>query len=83
MPATRRREFSFGLDHIMPFQETIKWIDTLEQLPDDDLTVLIWSASSDQGVWIGYMDADEWRFVDGSKCLELVTHWAELPKGPN
>lgn len=62
--------------------ETIQWIDTLEEMPDDDLTVLIWSESSDQGVWIGYRDADDWRFADGAKCLELVTHWAALPDGP-
>ena len=68
---------------VMANCETVTWVDTLVAMPDDDLTVLIWSASSDQGVWIGYRDVDDWRFVDGARCLELVTHWAKLPEGPN
>ena len=59
--------------------ETIKWISVDDEMPDDEMTVLI---AGDELVWIAYHDAGDWIFDNGSKCTQRVTHWAEMPEGP-
>jgi hypothetical protein len=48
--------------------------------PDSDTTVLLFDPAASEPVWLGYLDGDTWRFVDGMPAAP--THWAELPAGP-
>jgi hypothetical protein len=61
--------------------ETIKWTPVAEALPDADLTVLIATLGCEEPTWLGYLDGEQWRDIDGS-AVE-VTHWAELMQGPH
>lgn len=62
--------------------ETICWIDATEQLPDEDLIVLIRTTSTTEPVWLGYLDAGHWRNADGMLTADTVTHWADMLEGP-
>jgi hypothetical protein len=64
---------------------TIRWIATADELPDEDIIVLVFSPSESEPVWPGYFDGqsadgDTWRTASGHRIE--VTHWAELPTGP-
>jgi hypothetical protein len=65
--------------------ETITWIPAAEQLPDAELTVLC--SGAETGVFDGFLDGTDeagkpvWRDVTAMPVYD-VTHWAELPKGP-
>jgi hypothetical protein len=66
--------------------ETIVWIATLDELPDEGVTVLLFTEGDGEPVWPGYFDEATahgyiWRSADGSE-IENVTHWAEMPAGP-
>ena len=54
------------------------WVSALQRLPDSDINVLVWDGVD---VWLGYFEDDEWRTVDSVSAPD-VTHWAELPEGP-
>lgn len=65
---------------------TLTWHDAARELPDADMTVLLWTrdASIDAGHdWTtGWHDGDCWRLCEsGGVCAQTVTHWAE-PEGP-
>lgn len=59
----------------------IAWVRASEYLPDDDETVLLYAPDASDPVWLGYRDADVWRYVDGMEAAG-VTHWVPLPGGP-
>lgn len=59
---------------------SLQWIDVNENLPDDDVCVLI--ALDDGEVWTGYMDGDDWRYVSGDEMASKVTHWMHIPAHP-
>jgi hypothetical protein len=59
----------------------MEWIAASDQLPDDEICVLICMA--DDEVWIGFHDGDEgWHFVSGESPDSIVTHWMQLPPPP-
>jgi len=59
----------------------MNWIDIKTEIPDDDRMVIIHvSDSADEPVFFGYHDGDEWRDVFAE--VRKVTHWMELPEGP-
>ena len=59
-----------------------KWIPVEVELPDDDETVLIWTADGEP--WTGYHEARVWYYVSGNEIsAETVTHWMPFPAGPN
>ena len=62
--------------------EKIEWFSASAVLPDSDMVVLI--ANTIREPWIGFYDDESefWRNADGSACTSAVTHWAELPNGP-
>lgn len=64
-------------------KETVQWYSVDDDMPDDDETVHIFEpdATGDK-VWLGYHDADCWRYVDGRETLYTVTHWATMLAGP-
>jgi hypothetical protein len=78
--------------------EVIRWIRTLDELPDEGVTVLLFGDMEGEPVWLGYLDEVEEFPCDCGKCIEVgrtdiwrtvdgaeiegVTHWAEMPCGP-
>lgn len=62
--------------------ETINWIDVNEELPDEMLTVLLKTPSPGEPVWPGWLENGHWIYADGSQVWYNVTHWAEMPRGP-
>ena len=66
--------------------EKLHWIETADELPDEGITVFLFSPDATEPAWPGYFDgmsADGyvWCTADGS-TIENVTHWAEWPAGP-
>lgn len=62
--------------------ENIVWIPVAEEVPDVDLTVLLFDAKASEPVWIGYHDdnLEDWFYANGVKAKP--THWANFPEGP-
>lgn len=60
--------------------ETLTWYDLPERLPDDDRTVVYEAPDSDEPIWLGYLDGDQWRSAEGVE-IEGVVRWAEMPRG--
>lgn len=61
--------------------EQICWRCTIDELPDDDQTVMIYAPDADEPVWLGWLEHGEgWRAVDGGPID--VTFWAPMPGGP-
>ena len=44
-------------------QQSITWISVSDELPDDDMVVLVFIEPSDEA-WIAYKDGDDWRGTD-------------------
>ncbi len=63
--------------------ELIHWIPVKDQLPDDETTVMIYSAKHDEPVWFGFYEANAWFLPDGMPLLAKPTHWADMPAGPD
>ena len=65
--------------------QTITWINAVLRKPDCDIIVLVATPSPAEPVWLGsYSDeTDEWTSPDGMPIAYRVTHWAEMPSGPN
>ncbi len=66
--------------------ESIEWIPTTTELPDEGVTVLLFAKGEPEPVWPGYFDEVTahgyiWRTATGG-VMENVTHWAEFPAGP-
>lgn len=59
---------------------TITWTKCSDDLPDDDIVVLL--ALADGEVWTGFRDGDAWRYVSADLIETAVTHWADLPEHP-
>jgi hypothetical protein len=62
--------------------EQIEWIACAERLPDDDITVLLYTPVQRGDVWPGWRDGDGWRWANGSTVRDEITHWAAWPAGP-
>ena len=62
----------------------VNWISVLDQLPDDSIAVLVAAPLASDPVWIAYYDSKErfWRWPEGGRVPEMVTHWMELPELP-
>ena len=63
--------------------EIITWIPTKQQLPDDEITVMLFVPEHDEPVWLGYHEDYAWYLTDGTPLAQnAVTHWANFPNGP-
>jgi uncharacterized protein DUF551 len=65
---------------------SVRWISVRDEWPDAELTVLVAREGNDIGepVWLGYTDGETWfDACTGAEFAGRVTHWAELPMGPN
>lgn len=58
----------------------MSWKLCTAEMPDSDETVMIYHAASDETVWIGYHDGEQWRDVSGACCE--VSHWMRMPEPP-
>lgn len=66
----------------MSSQETITWHDVNDRLPGVGITVLARTDDDELPVWPAYLRYDgEWNHCDTSATCE-VSHWADMPKGP-
>lgn len=64
--------------------ETITWTACSERMPDDEITVLMFTpATKGDEVWPGFHDGDGWHCASADQCSHEVTHWAHIPAGPN
>jgi hypothetical protein len=59
--------------------ETITWYAPAERLPDADLTVLVETRGCEEPIWLGALDGEQWRDVEGMP-IEVV-RWADMPRG--
>lgn len=67
--------------NIVAISETIVWYPiSPTRMPDSDITVLLFDESSDEPVWPGYFDGEQWIYVDGN--IAHPTHWADMAIGP-
>lgn len=63
-------------------QEAIAWIMAKNQLPDDEMTVLINTPKLDEPVWLGYYEDGCWYLIDGTALPDnTVIAWADMPAG--
>lgn len=72
----------------MPLTEQITWVPITERLPDAESNVLLGLARGDSCE--GFLDGEDsegklvWRDVCAIQLRqEVVTHWADMPKGPS
>jgi hypothetical protein len=69
--------------------EQIEWIAVADELPDVDTTVLVHAPGSDEPVWLGYFDGEDWLEIGGAmysneeELADCVTAWAPIPTGPS
>jgi hypothetical protein len=64
----------------MKLNEIITWIPVSEKLPDDFVTVFLFSPVTDEPVWLGYREETSWSYVDNFPANP--THWAAMLSGP-
>lgn len=57
------------------------WNHVDQDLPDDDMIVLIVAPELSDPVWLGYLEDGVWRTVEGGHCHP--THWMDLPEEPD
>ena len=60
----------------------INWISVKDELPDEELTVLIATTDPEQPVFVGYLDQGIWRWDAFPLSNGQITHWSELPEPP-
>ena len=56
------------------------WIDVEEDLPDDEIEVLVHTADGE--VSVGFRESNNWRYLCASKIKIPVLHWAHMPEPP-
>jgi len=63
------------------------WISVEDQLPDDDINVLIYVPSANEPVWPGYVSMHHheplWFWDSGAPASHQVTHWMPIPEPPD
>lgn len=68
----------------MKLTATIEWHSVKDELPDDDITVLVHSPTAPDPVWIAYHEGSSWYHItDYRYPFDDVTHWAHLPEPPH
>lgn len=62
-----------------PASGGLVWISVEHELPDSNISVLIWGPSMDEP-FIGYYEDGDWYTMHGERLL--MTHWMDLPQTP-
>lgn len=59
------------------------WIDVLDHMPDDEMSVLVGTnRSADSEVNLGWHADGVWRDCASAEIIADVTHWMDLPEPP-
>lgn len=77
----QRRPSAAGFDPKAPvtLSETIQW-HRANDLPDDEITVLLYTPGLDEPVWLGWHDDEGWHAADAMPVPdEFVKAWAQMP----
>ena len=63
--------------------ELLKWHTPASDMPDAEITVLLWVQDGQVAGWAsGWWDGEDWRLAEsGGVCAGTVVAWAE-PEGP-
>lgn len=63
--------------------ESVTWVHVNDQLPDDEMTVLLYHPTLNEPIWLGYVNQNFFYDVQGDQLpAGAVTHWADMPWGP-
>lgn len=62
--------------------EQIEWVPVAERLPDDEITVLLYTPVQRGDVWPGWREDGVWRWAGGEPVACEISHWSPMPKGP-
>jgi len=82
-PPPPRRGPKPPADEWSPSKPQATWIPCTDQLPDSDQTVITFDPNSNEPVWPGYHDGEQWWCITGLALPALrVTHWMPLPEPP-
>jgi hypothetical protein len=66
-----------------PLKSEIIWVPCAEQLPDDDITVLVHAPNDFDPVFVAYHDSGTWRDQNGTEYdNDYITHWMSFPDPP-
>lgn len=61
------------------------WVRCDDQLPDDDIDVLVHGPQmTGNPVWLAHYDGEiaNWRWCDGKSVDLRITHWMHIPAPP-
>lgn len=60
------------------------WIPVAKELPDDEMTVLVFSPTENEPIDItfGFHENEHWYCAKSLHRLSVVTHWMPLPEPP-
>jgi hypothetical protein len=61
-------------------QETLVWY-SADAPPDDTETVMVYTPSACEPVWLGYCEGGTWFDIAGFELVHDVTAWAVMPVG--
>lgn len=62
--------------------ESLFWVPVSDELPDDEITVLVNHPTLNEPVWLGYYEQGHWYTPNGEALPDgSVTHWADMPSG--
>jgi hypothetical protein len=62
--------------------EVIVWRDAEHELPDDEMTVMVFAPDAATEAWPGYVLDGQWIWQNGIRVACKVIAWAEMPQGP-
>jgi hypothetical protein len=60
------------------FTDLITWKPAASP-PNSNTTVMLFDPAASEPEWLGYLDGDTWRFIDGMTAAP--THYCDIPKG--
>jgi len=69
-----------AMENYLRLAAQLAWRAVDEDLPDDELTVLVATPDGAEPVFLGYKDGECWRSVHGEQIK--VSHWLPLPEPP-
>ena len=79
----KRRLVGYEKQGLHPRHFVHTWIKVADFLPDADLVVLVCVSGASEPVWMGYLDGEDWRYVD-AMLIEVngakVIGWSDLPE---
>ena len=62
--------------------EQITWVDPDDDMPDDEMTVMVFAPDAATEAWPGYVLDGQWFWQNGIRVAGKVEAWAEMLAGP-